>query len=326
MFYKKNHFPVFLIFFISFFSFSLANAIEIPKNLKLSDSVKACVSCHKNYIEEWLPTKHAMIFFNNPRNELEERACEACHGDGKAHIVDSKAKARTDEKIDLSLIRSFTKESKLPASEKNAPCIGCHKSYVATFWMGSSHERNNISCVDCHQIIRKIKPIKKRGKDKRVLSEKINLKTELCVTCHVQRRAQMQRSSHMPLRFGKLDCVSCHNPHGDKGPAQLRQATVNENCYSCHAEKRGPMLWEHPPVRENCNNCHDSHGSNNTKLLKQKSPYLCQSCHSAPYHPGTIYEGASLANASKQMVGRGCLNCHTMQHGSNHPSGARLTR
>jgi hypothetical protein len=26
------------------------------------------------------------------------------------------------------------------------------------------------------------------------------------------------------------------------------------------------------------------------------------------------------------MLGKNCLNCHSQIHGSNHPSGARLTR
>jgi hypothetical protein len=26
------------------------------------------------------------------------------------------------------------------------------------------------------------------------------------------------------------------------------------------------------------------------------------------------------------MLGKNCLNCHSQVHGSNHPSGARLTR
>jgi predicted CXXCH cytochrome family protein len=86
--------------------------------------------------------------------------------------------------------------------------------------------------------------------------------TETCVTCHDDqgnrfkhtvmgqvfaqprtRRAQLQRSSHMPFREGKVTCTSCHNPHGSAYPKQLIQATVNENCYSCHAERRGPFLW-----------------------------------------------------------------------------------
>ena len=72
------------------------------------------------------------------------------------------------------------------------------------------------------------------------------------------RRAQLQRSSHMPFREGKVTCTSCHNPHGTPIRKQLFRATVNENCYSCHAERRGPFLWEHPPVMENCANCHEA--------------------------------------------------------------------
>ena len=37
---------------------------------------------------------------------------------------------------------------------------------------------------------------------------------------------------------------------------------LNDTCYDCHAEFRGPYLWEHAPVPEDCSNCHDPHGSN----------------------------------------------------------------
>jgi len=72
-----------------------------------------------------------------------------------------------------------------------------------------------------------------------------------------------------------MSCDDCHNPHGAltnngnpllNGPL-LKTNTVNETCYQCHAEKRGPWLWEHPPVRESCLNCHSPHGSNQASLL-----------------------------------------------------------
>ena len=73
---------------------------------------------------------------------------------------------------------------------------------------------------------------------------------ETCGTCHLQKRAQQMRSSHMPLREGKLSCRSGHNPHGTVSQALRKEASPNETCYRCHAERRGPFLWEHaiPPT------------------------------------------------------------------------------
>src|ERR1035437_2389917 len=63
---------------------------------------------------------------------------------------------------------------------------------------------------------------------------------EVCFGCHPMRKAQLQRSSHMPLREGEMTCANCHNPHGGPNPKMLVAATVNETCYKCHPERRGP--------------------------------------------------------------------------------------
>lgn len=125
-----------------------------------------------------------------------------------------------------------------------------------------------------------------------------------------------------------MRCSDCHNPHGSTGPSLLARSNVNETCYRCHAEKRGPFLWEHAPVREDCSNCHEPHGSNHPSLLKNRGPYLCQQCHLAAFHPSTAYTANGLLGPSPadQLLTRNCLNCHTEVHGSNHPSGPRFTR
>jgi DmsE family decaheme c-type cytochrome len=121
----------------------------------------------------------------------------------------------------------------------------------------------------------------------------------------------------------------------------LVRNSVNETCYTCHAEKRGPFLWEHSPAVDDCTNCHAPHGSTNPALLKARVPWLCQTCHSGD-HGAAINSGANLPGGSATTVNglqalanqspraqtnaRACLNCHVLIHGSNHPAGAKFQR
>jgi predicted CXXCH cytochrome family protein len=85
-------------------------------------------------------------------------------------------------------------------------------------------------------------------------------------------------------------------------------------------EKRGPFVHNHPPVQEDCAICHQPHGTTIPNLLKARSPFLCQECHSHTSHPsqaGALPTGRTASNSLLGAVGRGCLNCHTNIHGSN---------
>ena len=88
---------------------------------------------------------------------------------------------------------------------------------------------------------------------------------------------------HPPAQYGQ--CTLCHSPHGSTAPAMLVKATLNQTCFSCHADKRGPLLWEHAPVAEDCSLCHTPHGSVRPALLTKTPPLLCQQCHSPAGHP-----------------------------------------
>ena len=193
--------------------------------------------------------------------------------------------------------------------DNNAICLNCHERGERTYWHGSVHETRGLACTDCHTVMKNV-------------SAHNQLKTafqpDTCFQCHKDRRAQMFRSSHMPMREGKIVCSDCHNPHGSTTEGLIRQVSINDNCYTCHAEKRGPFLFEHAPVRENCLNCHDPHGSINEKSLKMSTPRLCYECH-------TIGHTQSGPNSAFTM-GRACLNCHTNIHGSNSPAGAVFQR
>ena len=184
-------------------------------------------------------------------------------------------------------------------------------------WAGSAHEQENMTCDSCHA-----------SHQPADLSLDAEESQQQCLTCHTQVKAQIKLPSRHPIAEGKTACVDCHNPHGSLGDAALHQVSVNDNCFSCHQEKRGPFLWEHPPVAEDCSLCHRSHGSVNDRLMTARGPASCQQCHAAAFHPSVPYgrEGLPTGTANQNLLGKNCLNCHSQIHGSNHPSGARLTR
>jgi DmsE family decaheme c-type cytochrome len=218
-----------------------------------------------------------------------------------------------------------------PAAVQNGVCLECHQGGMTMHWVGSTHESRGLSCVECHTIHvgeeRGGDPILSKNQSR---TRTFNAQAKVCFGCHKEQRAQAYRISAHPIRYGQMGCSDCHSPHGAPGPMQLVKPTLNETCYTCHAEKRGPFLWEHAPARENCADCHSPHGSNHQALLKTRGPWLCQQCHQANYHPSTAYNGSQLVPAaggdSSKLQAKNCMNCHFEVHGSNHPSGVRWTR
>lgn len=283
---------------------ALATEAKDPKSMEAMD---VCISCHN---ENWnkpilslFQTKHGVK--GDPRTP----GCQTCHGMSAKHL-ESPANP-PDVK--------YTKSSTNTVEERNEKCLSCHKGGARMQWEGSTHNVNGLACATCHDIHRP---------QQRVLSKATQ--PEVCFSCHKLQRAEFNKSTHMPLREGKMACSDCHNPHGTTGTKLLLKDSVVETCTTCHAEKRGPFLWEHPPAADSCTNCHAQHGSNHRPLLKTRPPMLCQQCHDFTQHPGSAYSAAQIPGGAgtpaQQLLLRGCVNCHSQIHGTNHPSGPRLTR
>jgi DmsE family decaheme c-type cytochrome len=274
---------------------------------------------------------------NDLRTPFAEKGCETCHGRGETHSM--------SEGEELAGLIVYGKDSGVPAEEQNARCLSCHQNTGRMHWQGSAHESADLVCTSCHLVHQ---PDGILGKEK---------ESEVCTSCHWKVRADMHKASAHPVRQGLVSCTDCHDPHGSDGERSLKTMTPNQTCYKCHAEKRGPFLWEHEPVTEDCMACHSPHGSNNPALLNRRPPQLCQQCHqviggtglanhinseldwgggpdtwgswgggSGGRGPGNGRGGGTGGSKTPLILGVGCLNCHSQVHGSNHPSGPKLQR
>ena len=262
-----------------------------------------CLTCHSDH--SYKGTVHGLA--SRPRTPAAGKGCESCHGPGKAHA---------ESGGDKTLIRRL---NAMPPREASAVCTTCHTRASHALWDGSQHDQRNVGCISCHSV----------HSPKGEAQLKARTQIELCSTCHRGTTNKQHRFSHMPVREGTMTCSSCHNPHGSTNVRLLRAGTtIDEACTSCHADKRGPYLWEHAPVSESCITCHDPHGSNNDRMLVSKLPFLCQRCHVTSRHPPTVYEGYLLNNSANgnKIYARSCTFCHQLIHGSNSPSGKAFLR
>jgi DmsE family decaheme c-type cytochrome len=273
-----------------------------------SDAV--CTRCHDE--SESVPilaiyqTKHGV------KGDTRTPGCQSCHGVSSGHLANKAV--RPDVTFGTN---------KSESKDQDKACLACHKADNRTHWTGGQHQANDVNCSNCHKVHAAVDKVRNR-----------KTQPEVCFACHKEQRTDSQKISHHPIGEGKVICSDCHNPHGSSGSKMLRENTVLETCYSCHAEKRGPFLWEHQPATKDCTSCHTPHGSNISPLLQSRPPFLCDECHNGPHNSIAPYgkgaavgtPGATNGNGDRSAAGRACINCHSMVHGSNSPSGAFLHR
>lgn len=259
-----------------------------------------CATCHEDVVKSFAKTPHGRAYGFD--TSYKDAGCTSCHGSGQEHV-----NAGGEGKI--------LNPAKAKAADSNSACMSCHEARKAqAHWQGSPHEAAGVKCASCHSVHATAPPARQALATTSPITEK-------CLACHGSlRKGLNQRSTH-PLREGQMDCTSCHNPHGTPGEKLLVGDSINDTCYRCHAEKRGPFLWEHSPVREDCRTCHVPHGSNHPGMLQARTTQMCQACHQQGRHQTLPGLPAAIWNTNKQ-----CVNCHSQIHGSNHPSGPLFQR
>jgi DmsE family decaheme c-type cytochrome len=267
-------------------------------------------------------TCHADVWFNfykNPHYKSvasgdlppDRTGCEGCHGPGKAHVEARGGKT--------TIPRAF---SLMGPKAVLDTCLNCHaRDFSKANIRRSQHSLADVVCTNCHSI-------HKSPAAQFLLAKK---QTELCYGCHADVRAQFSMPFKHRVNEGFMNCTDCHNPHGSFAPtwgmadgeSMLTRAGGNqEPCLKCHADKRGPFAYEHPPVRvEGCGVCHVPHGSTNAKLLQRPVVFtLCLRCHNGADSFGTRNNGIpALTNVHNMLDPRyqRCTLCHVRIHGSN---------
>lgn len=295
----NNKKSILLIFPLGLFLFSFFSAVAVDAAYQETEvemgfvGAETCKECHEKQYESYAKSVHSKKAIKGPASQ---DACETCHGPGAKHVEKGGGRG-----VDI-----FTFEEGVDAEAKSAKCLTCHENTPdMDLWSFGTHKRNDVSCDSCH--------------DLHVGGRQKPREPEVCFGCHLEVKIEANKRSHHPILEGKINCSSCHSPHGSMNEHMVKADDPRELCFKCHADKRGPVVWEHPPVEENCQSCHAVHGSNHTTLLTDRIPQLCQNCHDWSRHPGTPYD--STASFTSRFE---CLRCHSAIHGSNSPHGGGL--
>jgi DmsE family decaheme c-type cytochrome len=251
-----------------------------------------CKGCHEDLYNAWAKSPHwktTLIKNGSP----EKQGCEGCHGPGADHVAGGG---------DKSKIYVFKEHGRAQDSTR---CLACHgDSHGQSHFAESPHSSNEVGCLDCHS------PHHAQQKEHLLVQSQ----TKLCYGCHATEQADFSKPYHHRIEEGLVQCTDCHNPHGSGSLRETKNlASGDAVCFKCHAEKQGPYVYEHEPVKtDGCSSCHTPHGSTNPRLLKvSQVNMLCLQCHT---YPGVSPAGPVHNQSAKYQA---CTMCHGQIHGSN---------
>jgi DmsE family decaheme c-type cytochrome len=264
-------------------------AAVAPKAVDPADYVgsEVCATCHADVAKKFESNPHTRLALIHGAGA----SCESCHGPGKAHV---------ESGGDATKIKQI---SKMTPREVDETCLGCHAGAHPNF-ARSPHARGGVGCTGCHSV--------HSGDTGDTLLKAAQPK--LCFGCHADVKPAFSMPFHHKVNEGLMKCSDCHDVHGTFGANNIKStADQNAICTKCHAETRGPWVFEHAAVKgEGCTGCHTPHGSQNPRLLNVANiNQLCNQCHS-PVGASTVH-GINAGSAERQP----CINCHTFIHGSN---------
>ncbi len=265
-----------------------------------ASAAPVCADCHGDQVKAFASNPHAR--YRNKKGDPPpdpNAICETCHGDGTKHM---------EAGGDASLIHT------LKGVSGSQDCLSCHDTKTnphQSFETGFHSNSASVNCLSCHSIHQPA------PRTEHLLAKAPG---ELCATCHGTQTASFENKPYTHrLNRGGMTCLDCHDPHSRRGEPVKMTSQGDLPCLNCHAELRGPFVFDHVTgTGGTCMSCHQNHGSNNPNmLLWARVDQLCLSCHSQTGGPKTLGSQPPSFHDLNNPRYRNCTTCHVAVHGSN---------
>ena len=209
---------------------------------------KICANCHADAVQIW-GGKHGT------RADSRTPSLHRCHGEGSDVHMKKPASRRQAGRHFLEELEDRLRNPQ-PGLPELPPGLAS-----ASHWEGSTHAsaRRRLQLVppDPHAA----RPRARQGRR--------SPRSASPATRSSARRSTARRATRSSRARWRAPTATTRTAR--VGPKQLVRDSVNDTCYTCHMEKRGPFVHTHQPVQEDCAICHNPHGTVHENLLKVRA-------------------------------------------------------